>query len=373
MNFDKLTGSILDIHSHLQVSVKKAVNVLLTLRNLYIGFYIIEYEQHGEDRAAYGSELLIRLSDSLQIKGLTAPELSRCRQFYLAYPQILGSVTQKSINSSSFPQMDDLQSLAILGSVTQKSLNNSDHSETNHTTAILTNISYTQFTELIKVEDPIKRRFYELLILQTQPSVRELKRQINTLTYERLGLSSNYGQALEKIKQNVIPATPTDLIKSTYIFEFLDLPQIHLAEENELEQALINHLQDFILELGNGFCFEARQKRILIGDEYFFIDLVFYHRILKCHILIDLKTEKANHEHIGQLKTYINYYKANVQAIDDNPPVGILLVTDQNKALVEYAMADSDLDLFVSKYILQLPSKEKLENFITKELNQYTK
>lgn len=125
-----------------------------------------------------------------------------------------------------------------------------------------------------------------------------------------------------------------------------------------------------MLELGIGFCFEARQKRILIGDEYYFIDLVFYHRILKCHVLIELKTERAKHEHIGQLKTYLNYYKKNFQDSNDNPPVGILLVTDQNKALVEYAIADTDKDIFVSKYILQLPNKEKLESFVNNELKK---
>jgi len=169
---------------------------------------------------------------------------------------------------------------------------------------------------------------------------------------------------MKKIK----PQQTRDLIKSHYFFEFLNIGQPHLVEESELEQALVSHLQQFITELGNGFCFEARQKRILIGDEYYFIDLVFYHRILKCHVLIDLKTEAAKHEHIGQLKSYLNYYKRNIQESNDNPPVGILLVTNQNKALVEYAIADSDLDIFVSKYQLQLPDKSQLEAFINNEL-----
>jgi RecB family endonuclease NucS len=150
----------------------------------------------------------------------------------------------------------------------------------------------------------------------------------------------------------------------------LNLKHPELVEESDLENALINQLQEFIMELGNGFCFESRQKRILIGDEYFFIDLVFYHRILKCHVLIELKTEKVNHEHIGQLKTYINYYKKNYTLPNDNPPVGILLVTTQNKTLVEYAIADSDKDIFVSQYLLQLPDKEQLVTFINEELKK---
>ena len=162
---------------------------------------------------------------------------------------------------------------------------------------------------------------------------------------------------MHQIHQKIIPQTSADLVKTHYFFDFLNINQSQFIEEKELEQALITHLQEFILELGNGFCFEARQKRILIDDEYYFIDLVFYHRILKCHILIELKTEQAKHEHIGQLKVYLQHYKHQVKTTNDNPPVGILLVTDKKKTLVEYAIADSDKELFVSKYQLQLPSK----------------
>jgi len=188
------------------------------------------------------------------------------------------------------------------------------------------------------------------------------------LTFERLGLTGNYQSSFEQVKLKIKPEQSSDIVKSHYFFEFLEINYPQLIEESELEQALINHLQQFIIELGNGFCFEARQKRVLIGDEYFFIDLVFYHRILKCHILVELKTMKANYEHIGQLRTYISYYKKNVTQPNDNPPVGILLVTDQNKTLVEYAVAESDKEIFVSKYLLQLPDKEQLASFINNEI-----
>jgi predicted nuclease of restriction endonuclease-like (RecB) superfamily len=225
--------------------------------------------------------------------------------------------------------------------------------------------------ELIKISDEVKRSFYELLILKTQPNIRELRRQIQTLSYERLGFSQVKEIAFEQIEQKITPELSSDIVKSHYFFEFLHINQPQLIEESELEQALINHLQEFILELGNGFCFEARQKRILIGDEYFFIDLVFYHRMLKCHVLIELVTDKANHDNIGQLKTYLNFYKRNFVQPNDNPPVGILLVTDQNKTLVEYAVADSDIDIFVSQYQLELPNKKQLEAFITNELKNF--
>ena len=155
-----------------------------------------------------------------------------------------------------------------------------------HSSTIFQNISYTHFTELIKIDDRTKRHFYELMILKTQPSVKELKRQISTLTYERVGLSENYKTSFDEVLDKIHPQQTTDLVKSHYFFEFLNIGQPNLVEETNLEQALVAHLQQFITELGNGFCFEARQKLILIGDEYYFIDLVFYHRILKCHVLV---------------------------------------------------------------------------------------
>jgi predicted nuclease of restriction endonuclease-like (RecB) superfamily len=240
----------------------------------------------------------------------------------------------------------------------------------NYILKILSEISFTHFVELIKIEDSIKRRFYELIILKITPSVKELKRNINTLTFERFGLSENKETAIQQVYNKIMPAGADDVVKSHYFFEFLNLKQIHLIEESELEQALINHLQEFLIELGNGFCFEARQKRILVGNEYFFIDLVFYHRVLKCHVIVELKTDEAKHEHIGQLKTYIQYFKKQIQLADDNPPVGILLVTDQNKALVEFAVAESDKEIFVSKYLLELPDKALLAEMVENELKK---
>ncbi len=224
--------------------------------------------------------------------------------------------------------------------------------------------------ELIAIEDSVKRKFYELLILKTTPSVKELKRHISTLAYERVGLSNNTEQAIRELKTKITPSSPKDIIKSHYFLEFLNLNNPQLVEETELEQALINNLQNFILELGDGFCFEARQKRILIGEKYYFIDLVFYHRVLKCHILIELKVDDFEHSNASQLNTYLNFYKKEITVVSDNPPVGILLVTDKERALVEYATACMDENLFVSKYMLQLPNKKQLETFLKNELNE---
>jgi len=403
MDFKILVKNIKTTSTTLNRSATKAVNIYLTIRNLLVGFYIVEFEQEGKDRAEYGKKLLQNLAKEINIKGLSAPELSRCRQFYKVYSPILGSVTQKLKNEQnsilslppheleSLPmqilgkasQESENDKISILGTVSQKSKEeetpilgtlsqelqiNENELYTSHYKELFLKTSYSILSEIIKIEENTKRNFYELLVIKTQPSFRELKRQINSLAYERLGLSKDKDLAFEQLKKKIEPATSTDLVKSHYFFEFLGINKPELIEETELEQALISNLQEFILELGNGFCLEARQKRILIGDEYFWADLVFYHRILKCHVIIELKTNKAKHEHIGQLKSYIQHYKRNVMQKDDNPPVGILLVTDKNDTLVEYAIADDDKELFVSKYALQLPKKEELKAFIVNEL-----
>jgi len=361
MDFHLLIQNIKQTHDSLYKSVTKSVYTHLTLRNLLTGFYIIEFEQNGEDRAKYGTKLLQNLSKKLKIKGLTAPELSRCRQFYTIYYPILGLLTQR---------FNNILPTNILGSVTQELQKNDIEANKAHHIKILSSVSYTHFVELIKIEDPLKRKFYELLILNSQLSVRELKRQIESLSFERVGLSQNNETAYKQLIKKIEPQENEDIIKSYYFFDFLKYNNPGLIEETELEQALLSHLHEFIIELGNGFCFEARQKRILIEDEYFFIDLVFYHRILKCHVIIELKTRKAKHENIGQLKAYIQYYKKNIILPEDNPPVGILLVTDKNKTLVEFAVAESDTEIFVSKYAFKLPKKEELEAFINNELKK---
>jgi hypothetical protein len=174
----------------------------------------------------------------------------------------------------------------------------------------------------------------------------------------------------ELVNQKIIPQKPTDIIKNIYAFEFLDLKERELVEESDLETALLDHLQEFILELGNNFCFEARQKRILIGEEYYFIDLVFYHRLLKCHVLIDLKIGAFEHGDIGQLNTYLNFFKQEISSPDDNPPAGILLVAEKDHALVKYATAGIDENLFIQQYLVKLPGKNQLERYIENEMKK---
>lgn len=364
-DFKQLLASIEQVHRHLQAQAVNAVNQMLTVRNLLIGFYLVEYEQEGSDRAEYGSELLAKVAKNISIKGLTAPELSRCRQFYNCYPQILGSATQR---------FNYLLPDSILGSLTQKledhlSVEQNDPNVPPH--KLLTSLSYTHFTQLLKIDDPLKRSFYEMECIKGTWSVRELKRQIASLYFERSGLSAKPEKLSKQVNQNVKPQTPPDIIKNIYAFEFLDLKIKDVIEESDLETALLSHLQEFILELGNGFCLEARQKRILTGESYYFIDLVFYHRLLKCHVLIDLKIGAFEHGDIGQLNTYLNFFKVNITDESDNPPVGILLVAEKDQALVRYATAGMDKNLFVKKYLVKLPAKEHLENYINSELKRF--
>jgi predicted nuclease of restriction endonuclease-like (RecB) superfamily len=325
------------------------------------------------------------LAESINIKGLGSRYLKLFRQFYFAYSELGGTINQivdlpkKAIyqivqsSTAQLQKIDDVE-FALSQLPTDEFKNGSDVSKTeSYFHQVLERISFTHLTELVKIEDKTKRTFYELLILKTTPSVKELKRQINTLAYERVGLSSNLEIAVKQLNSKIEPEKSSDAIKSIYTFDFLGLKSDSLIEEKDLESALLNHLQEFIQELGNGFCFEHRQKRILIDDDYFFADLVFYHRILKCHVIIELKIDAFKHEYLSQLNTYVAYYNAEVKLSDDNPAIGILLCTEKGKKLVEYATAGMDNQLFVSKYLLELPKKEQLEAFITYELLKWNR
>lgn len=358
MKFQDLLQNIAQTHTELQTKAVQSVNQLLTIRNWCIGAYIVQYEQNGKDRAKYGEQLFTKLANELKaIKGLGSTELKKFRKLYLTYPLLHYSIGQNLL------PFQIRQTLSV-------ELQNIKNEEVEFVQLLLQRVSYSHLCVLMTIENPNQRRYYEMLTLKTTPSVRELQRQINTLSYERLGLSADKDLSFEKIKAAITAQTPQDAIKDVYIFEFLGLNPQQSFDENDLETALTTHLQDFILELGNGFCFEARQKRILIGDEYFFIDLVFYHRILKCHVLIELKIDKMQVGHIAQLQTYLNFYQQEIKEATDNPPIGILLVTDKNDALVRYALPTQGDALFISKYKLQLPSEEQLQNFILNELKK---
>ncbi|MCE7058533.1 YhcG family protein [Dyadobacter sp. CY343] len=369
--YPELVNIIHETHQLMQDSTAKAINKYLTIRNWLIGFYIVEFEQNGRDRAAYGEGLLQKLAESLSQNSLSYRNLKLFRQFYFSYPEIAPVVFSQieTLNSGMIPgQIRNLPLSNLRDSIGQLPIAQLNHTSKINPELLISRLSYTHLVQLFPIDNPVKRSFYEIECMKSNWTVSELRRQINTLYFERSGMSLRPDKMEFATKELKEKPQIADLIKSPFTFEFLGFKSKDVVYENDLEQALVDNLGEFLIELGHGFCFEAKQKRIIIGDEYFFVDLVFYHRILKCHVLIELKTNELKHEHIGQLKTYINYYKKEVMATDDNPPVGLLLVTDRNKALVEYAVADSDLPLFVSKYLVELPTKEQLAIFIQKEL-----
>ena len=221
------------------------------------------------------------------------------------------------------------------------------------------------------VENPLARTFYELETIKGVWTFRELKRQIDTNYFERSAISTNPEKMSLLVQSKSEKLDLQDVIKSPFVYEFLGLKDREVVDETDLENALMNHLEEFLLELGIGFCFEARQKRIVVDDDYFFCDLVFYHRILKCHVLIDLKSSKIKYDDIAQMNLYLSYYKKNVMQEDDNPPVGILMCTQAGKELVEYASNGIDENLFVQKYKLNLPEPEKLTEWLKNEVGKF--
>lgn len=372
-NFSKLVLTINNLHKQLHQSAVNAVNQMLTIRNWLIGHYIVEFEQNGKDRAEYGKSLLKSIAVELaHVKGLDERSLRRFRQFYLCYPQLSDTIWG-SVNPI-FEQIEIWGSATPILPESKNALSASPQLKAGLFVPgdkILSKLSYTHIEQLLRIEEPLKRTFYEIECIKGSWSVRELTRQINSLYFERSGLSKNPEKLAKLVQQKVKPQQSTDIIKNIYAFEFLDLPIKEVVEESDLEKALLDNLQQFIVELGYGFCFEARQKRILVGDKYYFIDLVFYHRILKCHVLIELKIGEFEHGDMGQLNTYLNYFKEEVCEPDDNQPVGMLLVAEKDHALVKYAIAGMDENLFVQKYLLNLPETKILQQYIEKELKAW--
>ncbi|MEW6670496.1 MAG: PDDEXK nuclease domain-containing protein [Thermodesulfobacteriota bacterium] len=362
LTFSRLVASIRQIHDQMAAQAGKAVNVSLTLRNWMIGAYIAEYELSGADRASYGDNLLSELSVELhrhrhKISNSGRRQLYNYLSFYRVYPQIVRTMPAQTLHL--LPKTIDSEKVRTVSA--QLSI---------APEKLLGRISYSHFELLVALEDELKRTFYEIECIRGNWSVRELKRQIGSLYYERSGLSKNKKKLVELVKSGAESAEPKLAIRDPYIFEFLGLKSKEVMGESTLEDRLLDKLQEFLLELGHGFCFEARQKRILIGETHNFVDLVFYHRILKCHVLVEVKLAEFSHENIGQLNTYVSWYKKNIMTAGDNPPVGILLCTRKDQTLVEYALAGMDNALFVSRYQVELPKKEDMVRFMEETIKE---
>ena len=350
VGFGDLVNAVKFTHQCSNQAAVKAINRYATMRNWLIGFFIVEYQQKGNDRAAYGEKLLKRLEESLLTRGLNVTLFQNSRLFYALYPQ-LADLFQIEIQPMQSVKSDQ-QPIQPTPSVKS------------HTDAhdITDRLSFSHICELVHVNDSTVRLFYEKECIRCGWSVKELRRFIATNLHVRVGLSKNPESALAILQTDDNSRMLS--IRQPYTFEFLGLKASEVLTENDIEDALLTHLQQFLLEMGKGFCFEARQKRIIIDDEYYFADLVFYHRILHCSVIVELKNDEFRHEHLGQLNAYVSYYKENEMHEGDNLPVGILLCTKAGKKMVEYAIAGMDNKLFVSTYLLQLPDKSVLEKFI---------
>lgn len=361
MNFEHLIGLMTDVHQSLQHHARKTVDTYLTLRNWVFGYYLVEFEQRGEDRAEYGDRLIDSTVSRLKqngLKGMSATNLRLYRQLYLIYPQIQQTLSVEFKHLPLVPLLITSSAASHTPDVLVEAI---------PIATLLKQFTYSHFIELLRIDDPLKRLFYEIEGIKGNWSVRELNRQIGSLLYERTGLSKDKNKLIKLTHDQALPLVSEDVIRNPYVFEFLGLKEQTLYLEQDLEKALLKHLKHFLLELGRGFCFEARQKRITVDNEHYYVDLVFYHRLLKCHVLIELKTRKFHHQDAGQLNFYLNYFRKYEMSPGDNPPVGILLCTDQDQDHVEFATAGMDNQLFVSQYQVCLPSKEELQQFLIHE------
>lgn len=370
-SFVELTHVIQSTHDAAQTCAVKAINRMQTMRNWLIGYYIVEFEQHGKDRAEYGSQLLKKLEKRVNRKGLNVTLFKNARNFYLLYPQMEDNFVFLNVplsNCEGIPKSPTLSDFLSTKLEKEKSPTVLDQLKTSGK-LIIAKLSFSHIVEIMAVDDSLARYFYEQECIKCTWSVRELRRQISTNLYVRAGISSNPEKMLSLPGMKGHDSNELQ-IREPFTFEFLGLRAQEVVTEQDIEDALITHLQEFILELGKGFCFESRQKRIVIDDEYYYPDLVFYNRYLHCSVILELKDSEFSHENLGQLNAYVSYYRENEMQPGDNPPIGILLCTRKGKKMVEYALAGMDNQLFVSTYMLQLPDKKTLEDFLLKQLDK---
>lgn len=368
MNFETLVKYISTIQNTLQAQAAHAVNLALTSRNWLMGCYIVEFEQNGEDRAAYGEQLLKKLEQRLKTKGLNERRFREFRRLYLVYPQLKEQIFHYIMSGNEIRHTLSAEFTEPIRHTPCAKLHTADNQINNWNIPaekLFNRLPYSHLKFISKIENPVKRSFYEMEAIRGCWSARELERQIASLYYERSGLSKNKEALSALVQQQATLLQPKDVINTPVTLEFLGLNECSLVTENDLEQSILDNLQRFLLEMGHGFCFEARQKRILIDEDYFFADLVFYHRILKCHIIVELKLDKFRHEYASQQNMYLNYFKAEVMQPDDNPPVGILLCTEKGDTLVKYATDGLDPNIFVQKYRIELPTEEEIKKFIS--------
>ena len=358
-DFERLVELCQRTHQETRRSAMRSIDRSLVVRNWLFGWYIVEYEQNGVDRAEYGTQLLSRMADRFRqegIRGASATGLKLFRQFYRQRGQIGPTLSDQSL----LPASDD-ETSRIRPTLSDQ-FPRSGSASLADTIARLRDefpLSWSHYVALLSVTNPDARRFYEIEAADNCWSVRELKRQIGSSLYERLALSRDKHEVRRLARDGQVVEKASDLIKDPVVLEFLGLEEKPAYSESDLETAIIDRLQQFLLELGKGFLFEARQKRFSFDDSHFFVDLVFYNRLLRCYVLIDLKPGKLTHQDLGQMQMYVNYFDRHVKTDGELPTVGFLLCDDKNDAVVELTLPE-DANIYASKYQLYLPSKEEL-------------
>ncbi|RYM36076.1 DUF1016 domain-containing protein [Brumimicrobium glaciale] len=331
-------SQVVDLLKSARNKVVRSVNQTMVITYFEIGRMIVDKEQDGKERAAYGENVIKNLSKVLSVefgKGFSERNIEQMRQFYLAYsiPQTLSAV-----------------------------FNSGNPSENSENKMII--LSWSHYLKLMRIEDLNERNFYEIESYKNNWSLRQLQRQFDSALYTRLVLRRNKAKVNELSEKGLIIEKPIDAIKDPYILEFIGLREHTIYSENELEQEIIDKLEHFLLELGNGFTFVARQKRISFDEKHFRIDLVFYNRLLKCFVLIDLKIGELKHQDLGQMQMYVNYYDREIKLNDENKTIGIVLCRDKSESVVEYTLPENNEQIFASKYETVLPSKEDLKSLI---------
>lgn len=371
MNFEQLVTLCQQTHEEVQQRAVRAVDLSLVIRNWLFGGYIVEFEQRGADRAAYGTSLMDALTARLRplgIKGVSPTRLRLYRSFYLGYQQIGPTQSDQSSAQDRTVRIQQTLSVESLGSIQPTasaelipkefghfSLAESFRALSRHFT-----LGWSHYVEMLTLDDTAERRFYEIEAAANQWTVRELQRQIASSLYQRLALSRDKEEIRRLAAEGQVVEKAADLIKNPLVLEFLGLEDRPHYSEDELESAIIDQLESFLLELGKGFLFEARQKRFTFDNDHFRVDLVFYNRLLRCYVLLDLKRDKLVHQDLGQMQMYVNYFDRHVKLPDELPTIGILLCHRKNDALVELTLPP-DANIFASKYQLYLPSKEELK------------
>jgi predicted nuclease of restriction endonuclease-like (RecB) superfamily len=357
-----LYGRVSQILDTARSGIARTVNSTQVLANWLVGAEIVEEEQGGASRADYGAKLLARLSLRLTRnygRGYSVDNLEAFRQFYLNYPQLISETVRRKLVS---PQI----------SVTvSRKLSASGEPLGHRPGRLHPDLSWSHYRSLLRVSRQEARDFYEIEAVRQAWNVRELQRQASSLLFDRLALSRDKAGLLRLARKGHEVNRPIDVLRDPLVIEFLGLPESSQLVESKLEQALINNLQQFLLELGTGFAFVARQQRITLDGDHFYIDLVFYHTVLKCYVLVDLKVGKLSHADLGQIQFYVNYFDRERRTPGDNPTVGLVLCSDKNDAVVKYTLGEQqERNVFATRYQFHLPTEKQLQREIKREMRQ---